>query len=346
MVTEDPDVHRRTFDIGLKAMAEVKRHRTSAEPAAYELWYEHVMGHHRKLSAALAARSETGRITDADIRELHANYLSSARVSERIGEIGAGAQAEMRSALDVIRRILGDLSVMDADLQATAERLAEPGLNAGSLRDLAQAAIAATRKVSDANAALEGKLTESESSIATLQLALEEARGAALTDGLTGLFNRRAFDEQYNLRFARACAENLSLCLLMLDIDHFKLFNDTHGHMIGDQVIRLVGSSIKQRLGPPDVPARFGGEEFVVICLGRSRAEAAVIAEDIRRRIDGYEIVQQGTNLSLGKVTVSVGVAALRAGDTASTLLQRTDERLYAAKRMGRNRVATDLTTA
>ncbi len=338
------DDHIRTYDFGLRALAQVKRHQTSAEPIAYELWYEHVTGHHRKLSAEVKARIAEGRLTDSDIRELHANYLSSLRVSDRLGEIGAGAQIEVGALIDAVRAALGELAKMDSDLSETADKLEQTDVTAASLGPLLAVVLATTRGISGTNRALQSRLNDSQASISSLQAALEAARGEAMTDSLTSLFNRRAFDEQLKARFARSTTEQLPLTLLMLDIDHFKSFNDRHGHSVGDQVIRLVGSCIKQRLEAPDMPARYGGEEFAIIGLGRSRENASEVAEDIRRRIHGYEIVEQGTQRSIGKITVSIGVASRRPDDTPSSLLDRADSCLHEAKRGGRNRVETDLT--
>lgn len=342
MTALDHEAHQRTFPQAMRALAEIKRHRTSAEPVAYEVWFRHVAGHHRNLSADVRARAARGGLTDSDMLELHANYLSSLRVSDRIEEIGATAQAEVNGLLDVVRNALGDLSGMDGQLRDAVGQLSEPVLSQGRLRPLVELVLATTRQVCSTNQALQQRLTDSQASIANLQLALEESRGEAMTDPLTDLFNRRAFDEHLRSRFDRAVQEQLQLSLIMLDIDHFKSFNDTHGHLIGDQVIRLVGSCIKQILGPPDLPARYGGEEFAVISLGRPVANAAQLAEDIRRKIDGYEIVQQGTQTSLGKVTISIGIASLRAADTPTSLIQRADDCLYVAKRTGRNRVAIE----
>ena len=340
MTQTDGDIHLRTIEYGMQALAHVRKHRTSAEPLAYEVWYEHVSGRHRKLSGALRSRLESGPVTDRDLGELHANYLSSLRVSEKIGRAGADAQAHMETVLGVIGAALESLAGCDASLGDAVRRIAEPQASPQEMRASLGLVMSATRRIGEANRDLETKLRQSQASIALLQSELETTRDEAMTDGLTGLLNRRAFDEQLKARISKAGATGTPLSLLMLDIDHFKLFNDSHGHVVGDQVIRLVGSCIKGRLGTPDVPARYGGEEFAVISLGRNLPDAVSLAEDIRRKIDGYEIVQQGTQRSLGRVTVSIGATCLGADDTADRLIQRADDCLYAAKRSGRNRVS------
>ena len=127
--------------------------------------------------------------------------------------------------------------------------------------------------------------------------------------------------------------------LIVLDIDCFKRFNDTYGHLTGDQVLRLVAIVMREHVGRAGATlARFGGEEFGIVLPGTDRAEARAIAERVRAGVTGRELVKRSTGESLGKVTVSLGVAAQRGDDNAVSLLERADACLFAAKRAGRNR--------
>lgn len=345
MSAPDPDTHRRTLDFGVRALAQVTQHRTSAEPLAYEVWYEHVVGQHPGLSAEMKQLVARGSLCDADVRDLHARYLSPMRTSQRIDEIGAGTQDEVRSLLASVETTISDLAGMGDDLQATAERLSEPDLSEPVVRGLVEAAVATTRTVCRTHAGLQARLVESQTSIAALHVALDAARDDALRDSLTGLYNRRAFDAQFAARFETASIGSLPLCLVMIDIDHFKSFNDSHGHPVGDQVIRLVGGYLKERVGSQDLPARFGGEEFAIVAVGRSLSDAMALAEEIRRKVEREGAMVLGAKNARARVTVSVGVASRRPGDSTSSLLARADECLYAAKRLGRNRVNTDIAT-
>jgi diguanylate cyclase len=126
---------------------------------------------------------------------------------------------------------------------------------------------------------------------------------------------------------------------MMTDVDHFKRFNDSFGHLTGDQVLKLVALSVKQNVKGQDTAARYGGEEFAVILPNTVLRSAITVAEHIRRAVMTKELMKRSTGEHLGRVTVSIGVATLQKGDTPQTLIERADTCLYAAKHNGRNRV-------
>jgi diguanylate cyclase (GGDEF)-like protein len=169
------------------------------------------------------------------------------------------------------------------------------------------------------------------------ELAQRQLLEAALRDGLTHAFNRRYFLQRLaaEIRFAERHAQNLAL--LMLDIDHFKLLNDTHGHPTGDKVLRKLVAIINDALRAEDVLARYGGEEFAVLARGISPDHAGTVAERLRK------IVESATLHDGVKVTVSIGLAIFpmpeKADDPAQKLIELADAALYRAKQAGRNRV-------
>jgi diguanylate cyclase len=128
----------------------------------------------------------------------------------------------------------------------------------------------------------------------------------------------------------------------MCDIDHFKQFNDTHGHQTGDQVLRLVGAAIKGSVKGRDVAARYGGEEFSIILPATTIDSAVLVADQIRQAIMAKELIKRSTGESLGRITMSFGVAAHREGERPENLIERADACLYASKRNGRNRVTDE----
>jgi diguanylate cyclase len=129
------------------------------------------------------------------------------------------------------------------------------------------------------------------------------------------------------------------LSLLMLDIDHFKSFNDNYGHLTGDHVLRLVAMSLKQSIKGQDVAARYGGEEFAVVLPKTALRQALTVADNIRRAVMSKQLKKRSTGEILGRITVSVGVSMLQPSENADCLIERADACLYAAKRNGRNRV-------
>ncbi len=139
-----------------------------------------------------------------------------------------------------------------------------------------------------------------------------------------------------------ALATSEPLSLLMFDIDHFKSFNDSYGHLTGDQVLRLVGMSLKQTIKGQDITARYGGEEFAVVLPNTALRQALTVADHIRRAVMSKELKKKSTGEILGRVTISVGVSMLKPGDDTDSLIERADACLYAAKRAGRNRVVCE----
>ncbi|MDP1598239.1 GGDEF domain-containing protein, partial [Phenylobacterium sp.] len=209
------------------------------------------------------------------------------------------------------------------------------------LRTMVDNLSVATKRVQRENKSLEQRLSESTSEVAKLREHLEQVRRDATTDGLTNLANRKAFDEELARACADAEADGLSLTLAVIDIDHFKNFNDTWGHQTGDQVIRYVASVIGRVGAPPRFAARYGGEEFALIFPRESAEIAAVVLEEIREEVSSRMLKRRSTNDDLGAITVSAGLAEMRRGESAHSLMERSDSALYVSKRSGRNRVTS-----
>lgn len=164
-----------------------------------------------------------------------------------------------------------------------------------------------------------------------LQKALAQNRALAHTDSLTGLPNRRHLEALARDRLREAGRYERPLSLVLLDIDHFKSVNDSQGHAVGDAILREMGHLLRDGLRDTDTCARWGGEEFAVLCPETTLEGASVVAERLRRAVEAFEFAHQ--------VTVSLGVASHRRGDSFESLFALADEALYAAKRAGRNRV-------
>ncbi|MBB3259831.1 two-component system chemotaxis family response regulator WspR [Paraburkholderia bannensis] len=169
-----------------------------------------------------------------------------------------------------------------------------------------------------------------------------ELRRLTHSDGLTGLSNRRYLDEFLGAEWRRAQRENTEVSLLMIDVDYFKPYNDTYGHVAGDNVLRSVATTIRREVSQPrDLVARFGGEEFAVVMPGAGSAFARLMAEKMRRDVAALQLPHVGSKVS-EHLTISVGVATLTpsAGLAETALIEEADAALYRAKREGRNRVA------
>jgi len=189
---------------------------------------------------------------------------------------------------------------------------------------------------------LDNKFTTSSDTIQQLRDRLEGMRREALTDALTGIANRKAFDATLRDAARQSMETGTELSLLFIDIDHFKSFNDTWGHQMGDQAIRLVAKTLKDNVKGQDLPARYGGEEFAVILPQTALKNAVTLANKIRHAFAVRKLVKKESGETIGSLTVSIGVSRYEPGESLSNFLARADRSLYAAKRDGRNRVVAE----
>ncbi len=181
---------------------------------------------------------------------------------------------------------------------------------------------------------LQQRLEKAEKQLAEQAAEIKVHESEARTDSLTGLSNRRAFDDELKRRLSEWQRKDTPCTLIILDIDFFKKFNDTHGHQVGDEVLRNVGKVLAAQSREMDVPCRYGGEEFAVILPATEGANACVVAERIRAAVEESTTVCDGKTL---KVSCSLGVSQFLADDDVARLIRRADDALYTSKKAGRN---------
>jgi diguanylate cyclase len=245
---------------------------------------------------------------------------------------------EIEQVMAMVDAAVGSASSYTESLAGVSLQLGNAGDREG-LRTIVESLVRTAKEMEDVNYKLEARLNASKQEINQLQENLEVVRTESLTDPLTSLANRKYFDQALSKAIAESFAKQEALSLMMTDIDHFKTFNDTFGHLTGDQVLRLVALSVKQNVKGLDLAARYGGEEFAVILPNTVMRSAVTVADHIRRAVMTKELMKRSTGEHLGRVTISIGVATLRPEDSVASLIGRADECLYAAKHSGRNRV-------
>jgi diguanylate cyclase len=309
-------------------------------PLNFELWV-HYLGNPdgllgREIQRILAAGEPFSEAT-ADM--LAAEYLPRGRLTEEIRDAGRVLDRELSSVSDAIARAHRSQSAYGETLDQASARI--DGVQDGEqLQTIVSGLTTATRTVRQENQTLEKKLDASTREVARLRENLEQVRRDALTDALTNLANRKAFDDHLDAACAASDERGEALTLAVLDIDHFKTFNDTWGHQTGDQVLRYVASVIGRVAASPRMAARFGGEEFAMVFPHESAAQVKAALEAVRREIGSRTLRRRSTNDELGAVTISAGFAVRRPEETASSLLERADAALYISKRAGRNQVS------
>ncbi|MBI3702392.1 MAG: diguanylate cyclase [Rhizobiales bacterium] len=331
--------HERTMAFAEIALGQIKALRQAASPRNYEVWYAYATGYHPSLNQKInETLQQSGALTDADIEQIYETYLSPTRLTDRIDKVGHQVMGEIEQVMAMIDAAAGSANSYTESLADMSEKLGNSKDREG-LRAIVEGLVQTAKEMEASNQKLEQRLHASKQEIDTLQENLEAVRTESLTDPLTQLANRKFFDTTLDDAIADARAKNEPLSLMMTDIDHFKNFNDSFGHLTGDQVLRLVAMSVKQNVKGQDTAARYGGEEFAIVLPNTVLRSAITVADHIRRAVMTKELMKRSTGEHLGRVTISVGVATLHKSDSAQTFIERTDACLYAAKRHGRNRV-------
>ncbi len=327
------------------ASAEILRlalQKMASQPAAftppnYAVWYEYLTGINPALSEAMNNRlASSNGLDDDTIEKLHAQYVS---------ENGTDVQQVLRKD---IKQLLNKLAGFTAETDRQALRFGSSlqsygdalkgSLDAAELDSLINNMAGDTDKMRGSMQQLQAQLEASKQQVEKLNQELESARGEALTDPLTGVLNRRGFETRTQLVFADEAVIIKGLCLLMIDIDHFKKINDTYGHLFGDKVISAIANTLKSKVKGQDAIARLGGEEFAVLLPETNLTGALVVAEQIRLSIENGKIRRVDSNDHIGGITISIGIASHAKGGGLVELMNRADKALYVSKQSGRNR--------
>lgn len=328
-----------------QAMVHMDRQVIAPTPDNFMVWYSYVTKKDPDICHRIDWMLENGRIFDSE--ECNSLYLRS--MSFTAGEDGEKRDTALMSASADVEKSVADVMAMLDEASVDAERYTETLTSAGgelasakaagAVRKIVSNLVEETKRVADQNRKVNNRLEQSNREIAELNDRITDARKEAMCDGLTGLDNRRAFDLKLQKAIDEASAGATDLSLLILDIDHFKKFNDTHGHLLGDQVIKLVAKCLTDCTKEHDTAARYGGEEFAIILPSTAVDSAVAVAEQICEIVAGKRIRRKATGENLGGVTISIGTAQFGGKENPEELIERADTALYAAKNAGRNRV-------
>lgn len=323
----------------------LKRSGIPPYPQFYELLYTYATGVNPTLNNRINAIFRSGDAPSMNLAETLYNEFLKSDVNDRMTNVSERMHARIEAVHEAIDTAMTTANAYSGSLQSASGDL-DRAISPEAMKALADRLLAETRRMQETNRSLEQKLEASRDDIASLQRDLDDVRRESMLDPLTKIANRKSFDEGMEKAIAEAGTSKEPLCLMLIDIDHFKNFNDTYGHQTGDQVLRLVAMTLKSNIKGKDLAARYGGEEFVAILPQTDMEGAGIVAENIRKAIQAKELLKRSTNEKLGRITASFGVAAFRPSDTAASLIERADRCLYAAKHAGRNRVINEMDLA
>lgn len=310
-------------------------------PQNFELFYTYCSRRDYKLNSALDQTLRDGLpLAKTTLRQIRNEHSRGPDNEQRLAKLGENLANETGEFVKTVHTAIETAQDFGASLDGVNSSLADCQ-DPEKLRLVLSTLTDHTKRMEQTNQAVESRLSDSQEQIAELQNDLQSLRTEVLTDPLTGIANRKQFDETLDSEVAFARDSSTPLCLFMVDIDNFKDFNDTYGHQIGDAVLKLVASDMAERVKESHIVALYGGEEFAVILPQTELDGGMEMAESIRQSIMGRELVKKSTGKNLGAITVSIGVSEIDPNDTADSLVGKADANLYAAKRNGRNQVVS-----
>ncbi len=332
------ETNERSAEFLRMALAHMAKQEAALNPITYAVWYEHASGCNPLLSHELDALTALGeKLDERTIRSLHDRHI--AELDERsVAALNAGFEHLFSALTKSVTQANTDTTAYRSHLEQWSDGVAEK-LRPSLVEMRIDGLLSETRHMQESLSALNQRLEESQSEIERLRHDLTRVRQEALTDGLTGLLNRKAFDEELAAVIAEAKGKDMPPCLVLIDIDHFKRVNDTFGHVLGDRVLRAIGGLLKACVKGQDSVARYGGEEFALLLPDTPLKGAQSVAEGLREKIAASRIQRLSTETPIGSITISAGVASYRADEAITSFIERADAALYTSKAAGRNRV-------
>lgn len=326
--------------IASRVVAELENYGVMPVPECYEVWFTHIQGSMPALSSEIQERIEAAAPIDTGfVKTLYYKYCGLEHIQSAFDKHYEGIMSEVRGLQNVATGLSTSANDFGAEVTAIAGDVAKAGHSSAEIGKLVNVLIETAAKAVKRNEVLEGELVNATNKIGALHDSIKEIEQDAHTDFLTKLSNRRRFDKFLRDAHAGAMRDGTPFALIVGDVDHFKKFNDTYGHPVGDQVLKFVGSVLKNNTKGQDMCARYGGEEFAIALPNTGSTHAASLAEHIRGAIARRKLISRTTNEDLGTVTMSFGVAELRPGLSPEQLFEEADAALYEAKRTGRNKV-------
>lgn len=312
-------------------------------PENYAVWYEYFAESNLNLKRAIdGLLANNVEFTDSVNSGLYNRFIED-RSPDVIENVQIETQILIQSLFKKIEQATEGTDSFGKSLYKFGDQL-DSETDAEDLKHIVLNIAAEVEQVVSDNNKLSSELKTLESELKTLKGDLDNLSKVAMTDELTSLNNRRAFESFASEQIVKFEEAQTECSLLLIDIDHFKQFNDTYGHLVGDKVLAYVALALKKAVKGVDFVARYGGEEFIIMLPETSLKNAVTIADKLRQQVASKQLtIGKENKQQLGNITVSIGVATIHGGDDIDTLLSRADTCLYEAKSAGRNCVKSTL---
>ena len=278
------------------------------------------------------------KLTQSQCTQLFLTHLSLEAENNVLQNATNKITDEINAVMDTITKASEDSSKYNETLtNFTGDLQSKDSLD--QIREAVTKVANETRLMAEQNQRLHSQLSHSTEELTEMRYNLDEVRKASLIDPLTAIGNRKYFDLEVAKVTVEAAETNTPLSALMVDIDFFKKFNDTFGHLIGDEVLKLVAKTLVENLKGRDIIARYGGEEFIILLPQTNVEDAVYVANTLRETLATKQVKRRKTNETLGIVTISIGATQYKVGEETDSFINRADEALYEAKQTGRNKV-------
>ena len=322
------------------ALNYIAKYNLPANPVNYTVWYEYVSGKNLKLKRALDKSIQQDKpISSENIEGLYQKYVAD------------GDRIVISKLLTKISLMLKDISShvseTEGDLAGHGDALGELAVqvgNAGDINEIKRIVdmmLVETKALVNSGKRLQSRMKVSSKDLRQLRQELEKSQQEAQTDALTSLINRRGLEKMMELERLRARQNNQPFSIIMADIDHFKRVNDTFGHLVGDSLLKGIAGLIIQNLRKSDLAARYGGEEFFILLSETGLDGANAVAKKIQKALSTKEWRIKDSGKSMGKISLSMGVALYDLRESEESLVKRADDALFLAKKNGRNMIVS-----
>ncbi len=320
-----------------QALLAMRERHIAPTPENYLVWYTVAADRDAALSRLVRVLDDQSAPYD-EIRnwEIYNRFFSSDHERHQLRGLGDRVEVHLDAIGDLVGHILAGTQAYGAQLGDAVERIPQ-STGLAELNQALSTLRADTQQILNRADQWSNTASSQADEVTKLKADLDAARNEAETDALTQIGNRKRFERRLRELAAAACEKGTALSLILIDVDHFKSFNDTYGHALGDRVLKLVAQRVNHLLDDGHEVARYGGEEFAVITPGVDIGNAVDIAEAIRKAVASLRVARKSDSEPLRRVTVSLGVAQYSLGEPLSRLAGRADGALYAAKASGRN---------
>ncbi len=341
LVPDYPEDTDKAAEFLRMALPLMSQHGAPVNPTNYAIWYEYVSGNNKELNVLLDKKiSVKDAITQNFCQKLYSDHVLSGS-PEKFEKVGSNLKNLVDKTLLEIKSTSEKASTCNNHFTDETNKLTNTK-TAEDVRSVVYAIMNETKQLADLSQNLQLKLTETNDEVQRLRGELDTMKEAADTDALTGMLNRRAFDQIVHGIFQTKTHKPAETYFVLIDLDRFKRINDAHGHLIGDKVLRYTATLLKQFVIKNDAAARYGGDKMAMLLLDTTITRVNQVAERICDALSKSRLQRKDNGKPIGQVTVSIGISKLRHEDDMDSFLHRAESALHLAKENGRNQVVAD----